>query len=345
MLCQLKEYCIRVAMSREGEKQEAEKEKSTMKFHVIANACISIILSLFLGAQNANYYNKATPAGKLESKYTPLGSSPVSYVEYGADNETYGKYEVWYPAELEQTQTVYPLVIMANGTGVKASQYKEVFQHLASWGFIVAGNEDENSRTGASSAATLDFLLRLNKESDSIFYGKVDAEHIGIAGHSQGGVGAINAVTEQPNGNQYKAIYAISATSSYHADELNKNGEGWSIDASKIKVPIMMVAGTGAFDAGNVDEYQSVLAEGEAQGICPLWWLNECYDTISESVPKVTARMAGKDHGDMLRASDAYMTAWFCYWLKGDADAGRVFSGPNAELLTNSNYQDQRSNF
>ena len=119
----------------------------------------------------------------------------------------------------------YPLVVMVNGTGTKASQYKAVFKHLASWGVIVIGNEDANSRTGESSAATLDFILGLNKDKNIDFYGKIDIANIGIGGHSQGGVGAINAVTEQANGNPYKAIWAASTTSRYHADELNKMTE------------------------------------------------------------------------------------------------------------------------
>ena len=56
----------------------------------------------------------------------------------------------------------------------------------ASWGFIVVGNEDENSRTGASTSATLDFMLNLNKDSNSDFYGKIDVNNIGVSGHSQG---------------------------------------------------------------------------------------------------------------------------------------------------------------
>ena len=102
---------------------------------------------------------------------------------------------------MSTSQDTYPVVIMANGTGVKASHYKEVFKHLSSWGFIVAGNEDENSRTGASSEATLEYLITQNSDSNSIFYHKLNLEHIGIGGHSQGGVGAVNAVTQQKNGN------------------------------------------------------------------------------------------------------------------------------------------------
>ncbi len=321
---------------------------------VVAIIIVAVVgLILLSGYKNENYWKFSEPRGEIETKYTAFGSYEVSYAEFNADGKAWGKYEIWYPSEMKDG-TTYPLVVMANGTGTKASQYKEVFRHLASWGFIVAGNEDENCRTGESSSATLDFVLGLNKDDDSIFYGKVDTEHIGIAGHSQGGVGAVNAVTEQENGEKYKAIYSISATSRYHADELNKNGldwssegtvgTGWNVDAAKINIPLMMIAGTGDFDAGSMTEYAETLPEGKAQGICPLWWLNECYDTIPDGVDKVIARQTGKDHGDMLRSADGYMTAWFMYYLKGDSEAGKAFWGEDAEILSNENWQDVKVN-
>lgn len=252
---------------------------------------LAIAAFLFLAAKkNSTYWEYAAPSGEIETKYTGLGSCEVSFAEFEAADTAWAKYEVWYPSELKNADTSYPMVIMANGTGTKASQYQEVLKRLASWGFIVVGNEDENCRTGASSAATLDFMLALNADPSNDFYSKIDTENIGIAGHSQGGVGAINAVTQQENGDKYKAIWSISATSRYHADELNKSGEGWSIDASKLKTPIMVVAGTALFDAGTLDEYTPVNPEGEAQGICPVWWLNECYDAIPDNVDKVIAR-------------------------------------------------------
>jgi len=293
--------------------------------------------------RNENYWKYSEPKGEIETKYTELGSYDVSYAEFNADGKVWGKYEIWYPSEM-QDGTTYPLVILANGTGVKASGYKEVFKHLASWGFVVIGNEDDNSRTGESSAATLDFILSLNADKNSNFYGKIDIENIGIVGHSQGGVGAINAVTEQSNGNMYKAIWVASTTSRYHANEMNKNDDGWSCNLLNIHIPIFMVAGTKDFDAGNMTEYSETLPEGKVQGICPLWWLNECYDAVSDDVDKVIARQTGKDHGDMLRSADGYMTAWFMYYLKGDTEAGKAFFGENAEILSNENWQDIKIN-
>lgn len=87
-----------------------------------------------------------------------------------------------------------------------------------------------------------------------------------------------------------------------------------------------------------------MLSDGQAQGICPLWWLNECYDAMPGNIDKVIARQSNKDHGDMLRSADGYMTAWFMYHLKGDTEAGEAFFGDDAEILTNNSWQDVKVN-
>lgn len=305
---------------------------------VLVVAVIFIIIAV-LSHRNKNYWKYATAAGDIEKKYTAFGSYDVLYTETDAGNQIYQKYEIWYPSELRESNRAYPLVVMANGTGVRASQYKEVFRHLASWGFIVVGNEDENSRTGASSADSLDFMLKLNADKGSEFYGKIDIDNIGIGGHSQGGVGTINAVTNQENGSTYKAMYTASNTSRFFA-RAECLGADWSYDVSRIHIPYLMVAGTGVSDAGTAED----ITPTDGQGICPLWSMTENYDAISESVTKIMAREVGKEHGDMLRSADGYMTAWFMYWLQDDSDAGDAFFGDNAEILTNTNWQDVTKN-
>ncbi len=294
-------------------------------------------LGMYMDYRNENYYKFANPGGDIEAKYTAMGNYEVSYSEFNAKNELYEKYEIWYPTQLKDSDNRYPLVIMANGTGIKASMYKEVFRHLASWGFIVAGNEDENSRTGASSAETLDFLLSENENPSSIFYAKVDTENIGITGHSQGGVGAINAVTNQSNGNIYKAIWAASTTSLFFA-RAEVLGADWSYDLSKVTIPCFMVSGIGTLDAGTAKNINT--PNGEGQGICPLWSLTESYNRIPSNTPKGIARIKNYDHGDTLRYTDGYMTAWFMYHLKGDSYAGSAFLGNSAEIRSNVNWQD-----
>jgi len=300
---------------------------------VLLFAMCSVILM-----RNKTYWEYNESDMPIEQKYNALGEYETENIEYSVGGVC-DKIEVWYPKELKESGGTYPLVIMANGTGVKASQYSEVFTHLASWGFIVVGNEDENSRTGESSAESLDFMLKKSEEQGNLFCGKIDTQNIGIAGHSQGGVGAMNAVTKKINGEKYKAMWTASATSRYHAKGL---GEGWSVNPEKIKIPCFMVAGTKTTDAGNMEKYTDTLSDGEIQGICPLWWLSECYNAATGE--KIIARLTDKDHGDMLRCADGYMTAWFCYHLKGDEGAKAAFYGESAEILSNNNWQDVNKN-
>ncbi|MGN1317281.1 MAG: hypothetical protein ACI4VW_09530 [Acutalibacteraceae bacterium] len=289
----------------------------------------SSILDYFTQSVKPNYYERVKSDKPLEKKYIGKGNYTVSYSEYEAEDKSIGKYEIWYPTEISTTKKTYPVVVMANGTGVKASSYKAVFEHLATWGFVVIGNEDEESWDGESSAKTLDFILQCNSNKNSLFYKKIDMRNIGIAGHSQGGVGAINAVTAQANGNLYKAMYTASTTHLALAQGLS-----WPYDVSKIKIPYFMTAGTMQFDAGNEKD----------SGIAPLWSLQENYQAIPKNVPKVLARRVDTDHGNMLANADGYMTAWFMYYLQGDEDAGKIFFGQNAEILSNANWQDVEKN-
>ena len=66
--------------------------------------------------------------------------------------------------------------------------------------------EEENSWNGFSSEMCLRTIIKFN-ETETIegwesnpFYGRVYIYNIGVSGHSQGGVGVINAATENKHG-------------------------------------------------------------------------------------------------------------------------------------------------
>lgn len=295
-----------------------------------------VILFSFASKQpvvKEDYFETVTTNMPLEQNYTVMGQYEVSAVVFESNSKKIGQFKVWYPTEMERTSNTYPLVVMANGTGVKASKYEAIFMHLASWGFIVIGNEDENSWDGVSSSESLNLMLDLNQKSTSLFYGKVDIENIGIAGHSQGGVGAINAVTSLDNGGYYKTIYTASTTHLALAQALQ-----WPYDISKISIPYFMVAGTRKIDAGDGIEGSSNV------GIAPLFSLQENYAAIPNHVEKVMARRVDTEHGEMLYQADGYMTGWLMYQLQGDEKAAAIFVGQNAEILSNENWQDIEKN-
>ncbi len=304
---------------------------------ILTAAVMAVVLSA--GRKASHYYDYSNPVGEIEKEYTAMGDEKVSCKEFDAGDENIKKFAVWYPAELQGSARKYPVVLWANGTGSKSETYKYFLTHLASWGFIAVGNDDENTRTGDSLEAALTFLLAENENPDSVFYQKVDPDNIGIGGHSQGGAAVFNMVTNQEHGSMIKTVYSVSATSSYHTAVF---GDEWEYDVSKINVPTFLTAGTGTFDAGTAAAKEQVSDEkaGIMQGICPLWSLEENYGLLPDTIDKVYARKTGVDHGDSYLQFDGYMTAWFRYYLAGDSEAGKAFYGEQPEIAGNSQYQD-----
>ena len=278
-----------------------------------------------------DYYKDFKSDSELEMKFSKLGDYEVAYEDHESDNKSIKKIRIWYPKELENSNIEYPMIVVVNASGVPAFRYEPFFKRLASWGFIVVGNEDGQSGKGETTSITLDYML--NIPNDSKLYDKIDKERIGIIGYSQGGAGALRAVTEFENEKNYKAIFTGSAAYPFLA-----NNMGWNYDTSKITIPYFMAAGTGKSDDAGNDSSK------EFGGVAPLSSLIENYNKISDDVFKVRARSVGTEHENMLEKTDSYMTAWMLYQLKDDEEAGRVFIGEDAELLNNKNWQDVEKN-
>lgn len=148
-----------------------------------------------------NYSEKTETGGNIESKYVKNGKYEISYYEEPAI-QGFGKYEIYYPTELQNSNKKYPVVVFVNGSGAKVSKYHTLVEHIATWGLIAIGTEEENDWNGFALEMCIRHLYRLNDNStinskENIFYGKIDFNNIGITGHSQGGVGVFNAITNQ----------------------------------------------------------------------------------------------------------------------------------------------------
>lgn len=310
---------------------------------IVILVIVGIIVIARVAHERETNYNKYTETeGEIEKTYSALGDFEVSYKEYGADDDVIGKYAIWYPDELESRDNKYPVVIFANGTGSTSATYKPFLEHLSSWGFVVVGNDNKDTRTGASLEKTIKFLIEENGNKESVFYQKIDLDNIGIGGHSQGGVAVFNMVTNQEHGYMVKTLYAASATSSYHTMVM---ADRWEYDISKVNIPVFLTAGTGNWDAGNATSKDQIVDDknGVVQGICPLWSLKENYNLLPEATDKVIARKINTDHGDSYKQFDGYMTAWFMYRLQNDNKAGIAFT-KTGELSTNNLYQDVQTN-
>ena len=280
----------------------------------------------------ADYYTFFSPSVPLELKYSQPGEYEVSNYDDPSENKAIKKVRFWFPTELAANESQYPVIVVVNGSNTPAAKYEPWFKRLASWGFVVVGNEDPQAGTGETTSVMLDYLLNLSQRHP--LYGKLDTDHIGIAGFSQGGAGALAAVTEYENGTVYKTIFTGSAAYPFLAGNM-----GWKYDVSKIKIPYFMTASAGKSDDRGVADITEEFA-----GVAPLASLIENYDSISNDVQKVRGRATGAEHEQMLIRSDGYLTAWMLYQLKGDEEAAKAFVGEDAEILHNNNWQDVEKN-
>ena len=252
-------------------------------------------------------YNRKQYSCPIEQKYHASGPYAVAYHLIDGTHT--------FIPDVAQEQA-FPLVVMVNGTGLKALDYAPVFEHLASWGFIVIGNDDPNAWNGRSALASLDIALQHNDDKCSPLYHRIDLQRMGVAGHSQGAIGAINAASADE---RFKVLYAASCPQAKLAKRLR-----WTYSLSDIHIPTMLSAGTWWIE----------------RQISPLASLERLAGELPASTPMLMGRINGIEHRYILHQGDAYMTAWLRYWLANDTLAAPAFLGVAPEILNNPRWID-----
>ena len=128
-------------------------------------------------------YSKAGPYTVMTKSMVDLGS-----IE-GLPDAGPTTYTIFYPQPFE-TSCLHPVVAWGNGTGVTGSGTYQFFnQNGASWGLVVIASDNSNVGSGAYHKAAIDYMMKQNADSSSIFY-KHLSTRVGTSGHSQGGIGA-----------------------------------------------------------------------------------------------------------------------------------------------------------
>ena len=312
-------------MKKAKEKKNVWKSIAIIAIILIVGSVALKGLGQFLSkipSVSEDYVSKVQTGGDIEAKNLKMGSHEVDYYEAAA-MMSFQKFELYYPKDIASMDKL-PVVVFVNGTGVKGSKYSALQKHLASWGFITIATEEEHAWNGFSAEMCIRYLETLNTYQEdgkeNAFYGKIDMDNIGITGHSQGGIGVINAVTDQKHSDVYKAAVILSSTETDIAKAFL-----WESDSSLIHANTLMLASTGQTDSK----------------IAPLENIQKTYQDIPDDVIKVMARRNDCDHGEMLYYADGYVTAWFMWQPQEDMYAASAFTGDEPEIMRNSLYQDQ----
>ena len=256
--------------------------------------------------------------GDLERKYLYDGIFTPKKILIDVDKPM-DKYTIYYPSRIEKDMERFPLVIVVAGKGYKASKFEPLLVNLASWGFIAIGVEDTNTRDGNSLSNMITYMLKENRNTESIFSNHIDIENIALLGHGQ----VAEAILEVSNKYDIKTSILLSPVC---------ENNYYKMDSSKIKSSILILAET----HDNTKERKDI----------PISEINRIYDNINTY--KVLARKKDTTSDDMFYSSQGYVNAWLLWQLKNDDMASRVFNywgvDKEPEIIANRIYQDQRIN-
>lgn len=319
-------------------------------WRLLVAAAIAITM-LGLGTQEAR------AADAIEQTYRNPPASPWAVTWYDGSSMTTcdpnvappGAYTLVFPSALGAFGVNHPVIVWGNGTSTLANPtcpYADELRRLAQRGFVViaantgqSGNGD-HIRLGAATA------INWNSDPSSIFYQNLDVGRIAAAGHSQGAVGAINAVLEAPN-SHFASVLAIStpdrdALQIYNDPECDLGLVGelggccvQAFGAACVPVPVPPESDMNTLDA------PIFFARGALDVISNE--TDEYWYPSSTTVPYAAASRDGAGHADV-SSGRGYLTAWLVYTLNmsgaNPATARGAFVGSPPEITTNTNWND-----
>jgi len=255
-------------------------------------------------------------AGSVEQIFAQQGSHAV-LIDEVSSNAGEPLYRIYYPAF--QANETYSVISWGNGTGANPDRYDELLSHLASWGYIVIDSYSETTGTGKEIIEAIEYLKDENERENSLFYQKVQTEQIGVAGHSQGSTGVINAHTNYDSGVDIKTIVSIALPDLKYCDPEDV------YDTSRITAPFFIMGGTRDFLISPQSTNQVAL------------------ENTHKDTPVITGMAIGAAHTAIEGNGGnhrGYLTAWMRYQLNDDQTAKKAFYGDNSEIKHNSNWKD-----
>lgn len=283
-------------------KEENIDNSSTTTTEATSNNDVESSTSETTTKQTQKPTETTTKKSSDETTTKKTGSTPVTIKKKDFGNGQI----VFYPSNIKETNTTYPIIAFANGTGFSYDIYENLLIELAKGKYIVIANTETMSADGTAQLASVDFLIAQNKDSESIFYNKINVNKIGLAGHSQGGRSAVNAAAADS-----RIDCVVSFAGSNYVEE-----------AEKLSTPTFFIGGSADM---------IVLAKQ---------WVVPAYENCKG--PAVYACKTNAVHTRCCTNPteySGYALAWFDAWLKNDTNALNKFKD-GGKLSQDSAWQD-----
>lgn len=293
-----------------------------------------IIFTLLLSAVGCNNEDKSSPqttSSTIEETESSSSTTTTTTTQKASETQTttqkyketttkkqnanatvtvfkkdFGDNVVFYPSNLSDTDIFYPIISWANGTGFSYDIYESLICEIVKGGYIVIANTEKMSADGQAQLSSVDFLIDLSKDTSSVFYNKINADKIGLAGHSQGGRSSVNGAV---------ADSRIDCVVSFA-------GSNFESEAEKLKTPTFFIGGS-----------DDMIVNAKR-------WLVTAYNACKG--PAVYACKKGAIHTrcctNPIEYSE-YALSWFDAWLKNDTNALKKFKN-GGKLSQDGAWQD-----
>ena len=292
------------------------------------------------------------PTGRIERDYYADGPWHVT-VQLAAPCCAANGFatDLYYPTNLGAGGFKHPIVTWGNGTGGNSAGAAYFLRHLASWGFVVVASQDGYERDGASILAAAHKMVDENSEPASIFFNKLDINHIGAVGHSQGAGGAVRAMIVSTGIAAYPPIITVIP--------IELPGQRFCFCAPQdLLYTSAVTQGSIFFVDGSADI--PVSPPTQPQGTTGEQSNQAFYDAVPSTVVKAKATLRAANHNDIggqpkclpgawfcdigVFGYLGYPTAWLAYQLGVDPSAKAAFVSGTGEMFMQSHWLYVQSN-
>jgi dienelactone hydrolase len=218
---------------------------------------------------------------------------------------------LYIPAKLGQNGVKHPVIVWINGAGGSSDFYKNLLSHFASHGFFVVANKmsaGDHNPEAEEQKAGIDWAIAEAARSGSPYAGKIDPDHIAVAGHSLGSVASFGAAA-------HPSVKASIHWSAGLTGNPVGGDESW----------LQGLHAPAAFFVGGAE--------------AGLMRVSGDFDNAPPDVPVFFGTLAGVDHTGVYGEPNAGQwgragVAWFRFTLAGDESLRKYFKAPDCTLCS-----------
>ena len=134
-----------------------------------------------------NYIDLEDNEGDLEKLYSKMGEYQTNKENIKFEENQKYNYMMFYPKDESNSNEdiKYPVIIFFNNLNRTYEINEPIFNHLASYGFVIITDDNKNSTNGESIKTIIEKINDLNNNQSFILYKKLDINNIGISCHDQ----------------------------------------------------------------------------------------------------------------------------------------------------------------